>query len=556
MFSPTLLTAIIHGLWRESWSSLGPQGEIGFTQLVDQLQSGLARLDGMPGTHLPVVVRATGPAMYGIHELGDIDAGEVAGDPSAYFWGRVRLDRLVDAFSRDEQRLDVRGAQYFDLGTQFRSSSGAQFDADAICTSLIPQTNASPSPSGVTIAFVDRGVEAPGQFAETFGGNLHQVFAPDVTMSVHAKTVLAVILDQCQQLGILSDVHVACALAKPAPGLLRTGLTCLEQDNAPEILAAVKALSLYVSGPASINLSMGTHVGPHDGQTPLESFVAGFTSPTSLTFMHVAAGNDGQAGYHATVDLQPGVGDDLVLHTGPSGAEELLVELWWDEGSAPAGRFDIEIEVVDAKGVALFSRNVALSTPGRVYALSAPRGPHDRRQSLVASQCLGGMSCAGFGLSAPNPADLADLELRFTLICSTDLIVHAWVVGSTDSRTAFVGSTRDETLVVPATARDVVAVAGMETKGRVWPHSSRGPSASYRGGLAGDQAPHVAHGARAGSDCGSSFASARTAAETAARLLDPVVRARCTGRDALVTELLKISALGIWSRRTGYGSVL
>jgi len=135
-------------------------------------------------------------------------------------------------------------------------------------------------------------------------------------------------------------------------------------------------------------------------------------------------------------------------------------------------------------------------------------------------------------------------------------ICHGWVVGCTDPHTMFVGSTRDETLVVPATAAAVVAVAGMETKGRFWPQPSRGPAASYRAGVLGHQTPHVAHGAAAGADRGSSFASARVCAETASRLLNSTVRGQCTDRDALVAALLKVPALGTWSRRTGYGSVL
>lgn len=555
MFSPSLLTAMIHSFWREKWSSFRPPLEPGLSYLVDEIKSAKADLDRSPESHLPVVIRTTSPRP-DVFELGQLEAAEFDGDSAKYFWGRLRLDRLVEPFARDEQSSDASSQQYLDLGTAFRSASTAPFDADAICAALVPQTNASPTPSGVTIGFVDRGTEAPGQLAETFGGHLHQIFARDVIMSTHAKTVLAVILDQCQQLGILPDVHVACALAKPAPQLLRTGLTCLEQDNAPEILTAVQALSRYTSGSASLNLSMGTHVGPHDGQTPLEGFIAGIVSPASTTFLHVAAGNDGQAGYHISATLQAGTDDDIVLHTGSAGSEELLVELWWDEGAATSGRLDLEVEVLDAKGVSVFTRPISLATPGRVYALSPPRGPHDRRQSLVASRCLGNMSCAAFGISAPNPADLANLEVRFTLSSTTDLVVHAWVVGCTDSKTMFVGATRDETLVVPATAKDVVAVAAMETKGRIWLHSSRGPGANYSTTPGSSRTPHVAHGARAGSDCGSSFASARTCAETAGRLLNPSVRARCNSRDALIAELLKVRTLGAWSHRTGYGSVL
>ena len=567
MFSASLVTAMIHGFWLESWSGLGsPEDPLRGTLAAD-LARGIASLQRKSEVHLPIVARAKGPSIDAARELENIDTGEVHDDPFTYLWGRVPLDQLVGSLEREGGPLEDRAVsleygdrQLFDLASTFLTAAApVGFDADAVCQKLVPLT-VDPASSSVTIGFVDRGVESPGMSAETFGGNLHQVNGRDVTMSPHAKAVLAVMLETCVRLGIMQHVHFACALARPAPRLLRTGLGCLEQDNAAEILTAAKGLSRYLSGkgPASLNLSMGTHIGPHDGQSPLESFVSGFTNSYGPTFMHVAGGNHGEAGYHAEIPLQARDPDALILNTGPQGSSELLVEFWWEDLD-PAGFVDVDVEVFDQAGVPRFTTKMHLHAPSGnlagTFALAPPRHAHDARQSLTAIRCLNDMSCIAFGISG-QPATLANLRIRFDLVSSTDRILHAWVVGSTDPDTNFVTATREETLMVPATARDVVAVAGVEGPHRLWLPSSRGPAASYRAGIPGERTPHVAHAANAGTEWGSSFASARTCAETAARLLDPGVRARCTDRDALVRELLRVAALGQWSPRVGYGSVL
>ena len=138
-------------------------------------------------------------------------------------------------------------------------------------------------------------------------------------MSDHAERVLSVLLERLQKKSVLNDTALTCALVRPPSAFIKTGLPCFDQACATEMLTAVKALDTYLATDnlhTCINMSLGTHVGPHNGESPLEDYIAKTLTKTTGSgkkrFLVVAAGNEGGTGWSAK--CEPTVDDPGFLH--------------------------------------------------------------------------------------------------------------------------------------------------------------------------------------------------------------------------------------------------
>jgi hypothetical protein len=314
---------------------------------------------------------------------------------------------------------------------------------------------------------------------------------------------------------------------------------------------------------------MGTHVGPHNGDTTFEQFVADmFQSPAEgrpARFVSVAAGNDGPGGSYARRDLEPQEPDRVTLLLGLSDVRQIIVEFWWHD--AGTTELDLEVDVREAStGKRRYPSSVRLNSRTHGYErFSAQRNGNDLRQSLIATRCVGDLSCMAFALSSRWRTDLDGCQIDFTLKSATATTVHGWIVSSSDKQTTFKTGSSNATLTVPAAARTVLSVAGVDAEGAPWIESSRGPTVSY-GSATGDHSPHVAHFVSFGSgndcrknfgsenDCGTSYAAARVSADIAATLVHPFIGVRCVDRNALIEQLLGAPP-NAWSPRLGYGRI-
>ncbi|MEM6733686.1 MAG: S8 family serine peptidase, partial [Myxococcota bacterium] len=91
--------------------------------------------------------------------------------------------------------------------------------------------------------------------------------------------------------------------------------------------------------PAVVNLSVGGHYGPHDGNTPLESYIERELGKGRL--MVAAVGNDGDDRLHARIDLS-GEPMRLAIEDMPVGVSvDTVVELW----SAFGDSVDVAVEI-------------------------------------------------------------------------------------------------------------------------------------------------------------------------------------------------------------------
>src|SRR5262249_12683142 len=110
------------------------------------------------------------------------------------------------------------------------------------------------------------------------------------------------------------------------------GRSCFEQAGTKEILDAITALEPQLTAdglPVALNMSLGTHVVPHNGEAPLQDYIAG-TILTNARFARAAAGSEGGAGTAAKWSVPANEEDLVSVHTGRF-CEELLIEFWWDD---------------------------------------------------------------------------------------------------------------------------------------------------------------------------------------------------------------------------------
>ena len=514
-----------------------------------ELVAFLRRLRVTDGT-LPIVLRTDDPMPL----ARILDPGfqlERAESPGGMFaWGHVPVAALVSFLA---ERFDVPfRRELVDLGTPLRPAAPASQSALDDCATLLGQSQkAQPT---VAVAIVDRG--ETGTHAETFAGRVTQVAASGVGMSDHAANVLWVLLDRLNRLGILPECDIYCALVAPPANAI--GPACFQHANAPEMLTALRDLAYataHISVPLVVNLSLGTHVGPHNGQSPVEAYVNAMTSGSPPRFLCCAAGNDGGAGIAAALEISANVPDFLKVQTGPHCGNELLIEFWWEQRTGHALSVAAQVKDVAAGAPAWFTPPLTID-PTRIAMTHIPwkkTGP--QFASLVHSRAHGNMSCIAFALTCKS-GGLPQIEITFTFRGAADLLVRGWVVVGADPGTRFVEASKKATLVVPSTDPGVLCVSGIDGQGDAWQDSARGPAGQYHAGPAGG-APHVAYRVELGraADSGTSFASPRACADAADIVRDPAKLSALTTPDQLALALLGATTPVPWNERTGMGGV-
>lgn len=389
------------------------------------------------------------------------------------------------------------------------------------------------------------------------GGQLHHAVTTGVDLSDHAKKVLLVLLQRLDKNNLLADTLVSCALVTPPAHLIKPGNGCFDQANAVEMLDAVKALEAKLNNdrlPAAVNISLGTHVGPHNGDSPLEEYIAQKLVVPKDRFVVVAAGNDGGSGLGAKRELAPNSRDFVTVRTGPR-CKDLLVEFWWYDSQNVT--MSIEATVYEHKTTAGKKRHGAVKIDSNsagttlTNALAGLPGSLSA-QSLFHSKCRNNLSCIAFSISGtPGPMPLLDIE--FALESAVKLTVNGWiVVCELQPQTTFLEGGPDGTIRVPASDKSVLSVAGTESTGQMWANSSRGPAAEYGGGSA-SSAPIMAHLVSNGPESGTSFSSPRACADVLEAIADTTKLPLCNDATDLLCEAYGLKAASLqWDRRSGY----
>jgi hypothetical protein len=555
MFSPSLVSMIFQTLLRDRGDENPLREDINRSldvgREVSQLLNLLAGTDvPIHWSSLPVVGRTSLTLNFGQLEKW-VRTDSVGG--ISYFWGRVPVNLLANLIS-DFHPCDPE-EYYLDIGTTLEvDASTSQLDTD--CDTYLQRAASKTTYATCGAAIVDLGVTGNNP-PNAYGGQLQHAVTTGVDLSDHAKKVLLVLLQRLDKNHLLADTLVSCALVKPPAHLIKAGNGCFDQANAVEMLDAVKALEAKLNTdnlPAAVNISLGTHVGPHNGDSPLEEYIATKLVVPKNRFVVVAAGNDGGSGLGAKRELAPKSRDFVTVRTGPR-CKDLLVEFWWYDSQN--GTMSIEATVyehsktigkkrhgavkIDSKSAGTALTNVFAGLPGTLAA-----------QSLFHSKCRNCLSCIAFSISGtPGPMPLLDIE--FALESTVKVMVNSWiVVCELRPQTTFLEGGPDGTIRVPASDKSVLSVAGAESTGQLWANSSRGPAAEYGSGSV-LSAPFMAHLVSNGLESGTSFSSPRACGDVLKAIADPAKLGLCNDATDLLCEAYGLNSANLqWNRRSGY----
>lgn len=231
------------------------------------------------------------------------------------------------------------------------------------------------------------------------------------------------------------------------------------------VLERAQALGL----PAVVNLSLGSHFGPHDGSGFLEQELDALFTDQPGRVLVVATGNSGQRDRHASGPLVPG--GELVFPVEIGPVEEpnpqdfALLSLWYTlDPEAP-----LEVELIDPQGrstgAASLGQEASLLDPA-VATLSVsleraslvkPGEPEDRGLGVIL-------------LQAPPSGPLLPGRYQLVLRGGSGR-ADAWVAVQGRLGARFLGrAPQVERLTVPSSANAALAVGGWVTRDR-WPGS-------------------------------------------------------------------------------------
>lgn len=234
--------------------------------------------------------------------------------------------------------------------------------------------------------------------------------------------------------------------------------------------------------PAVVNLSLGGHIGAHDGTSAIENVIARETGPGHIVV--VAAGNEGEDQIHWSGTLSKG--QDLVIPFRMMDRSAQIVDVWVPRGD------EVDIFIEDPDGNHFAPDGIA--HPGSAGELTADwRVDQVNRDQNLTVTVVGGSIGARW-------------QIHITPVNITQGEVHAWAQTSKGSALKSIFPSAGDgsyTIGIPATEERAISVASFVSRatvangappgraaglqvGQLSPFSSRGPS------RIGSQCPHIA----------------------------------------------------------------
>jgi subtilisin family serine protease len=204
-----------------------------------------------------------------------------------------------------------------------------------------------------------------------------------------------------------------------------------------------RAFSIAGNRPAVVTLSLGGHLGPHDGTSAVENVIARESGPGRIVV--VAAGNEAGDNIHFRGDLT--AGQDLVIPVRVTDSNLVFADVWVPRGD----EVDVSIETPD--GTRHDPDGTTVSTPAGLFEGHWQEDPVNRDQNLTLFIAQG------------HPGDIWHIRLKAVSVLQGD--VHAWggTANPSTSVDLFPGITDEGfSLGMPATEERCIAVASFVSR--------------------------------------------------------------------------------------------
>lgn len=199
--------------------------------------------------------------------------------------------------------------------------------------------------------------------------------------------------------------------------------------------------------PAVVNLSLGSHLGPHDGTSAMDRALESLTGPGKIIV--ASAGNEGVDGIHAGTRMASNsrfVADLVLNKVERTGSAAALIDVWIARADS------VQVTVRTPSGE-LVSANTRMQRTRWTVTVSQRVSPLNGDTNVF--------------VQIQVPVAKPDLLRGWSLIFESQVIqdgrVHAWIVDSALGRFAG-GATKEYLVGQPATSRGVISVAASATK--------------------------------------------------------------------------------------------
>lgn len=243
-------------------------------------------------------------------------------------------------------------------------------------------------------------------------------------------------------------------------------------DQIADALAWIAATAASLGSPVSVNLSLGSHYGAHDGSRADELAIDEISGPGVI--VTCAAGNSDGVPLHAQgVVPAVGLGDSVVIATGDypqsSAPEGFGVDLWYPGGCA------LEVALRDPVGaiygpVAMGDTLASDGDTGLIWLandVDIPLNGDHHAVLLVTDD--GAADSVGAGM----------WTLSFD--ASGSGVWHAWLFFRSYGAMSFLAADSTCTVIMPATAHSCLTAGGyLRDDGSAYAFSSRGPTRDGR----------------------------------------------------------------------------
>jgi subtilisin family serine protease len=268
------------------------------------------------------------------------------------------------------------------------------------------------------------------------------------------------------------------------------------------IADAIKYIFDYaksVGKPAVVNMSLGTHIGPHDGTSPLDKNIDELTSPGKIIVG--AAGNEGDTKLHIfrnfAADPQP---FSTVISIENKNSGEGTVDIWGSQNSS----FSVSLSITDLNGNVLTGSSAITSASGGVVEKEETIGTETLAYRITAVAASPLNNKPNIQVEIMNKSD----QYLFVLNCSSmDSRAHFWNHGEGGGaafealpKPGYVEGDVNYTVgEIGGTARGIISVGAYTSRnsyvsydgqnqsisfytecGEIAPFSSRGPTADER----------------------------------------------------------------------------
>ena len=243
--------------------------------------------------------------------------------------------------------------------------------------------------------------------------------------------------------------------------------------NHPVVLGDETSVVPMPPQPIVVNMSFGDNRGPHDGTSLVETGLDLFLLTNPGRAAVKSAGNEGDTKRHAQLGVLPNGVSDLTFRVNPDETADCHLEMWFSRDDALT--VTLRGPVPAGGGARPTIARVGPNTAAAPFVVN-PGAPAPRQTTVTITSRVNdprnGACCVEMDFSTPAPIPPAkaaplfdgEYEIHLENLISHFAIVNAYIDKGEPGLVFTSNVTRDGTITVPGTAKEVITVGAYAQK--------------------------------------------------------------------------------------------